>query len=194
MKKDVLIESILYFKGEPVTKKELAKILNTDTEAIKNSLLILKGKLIERGIVLIENEESVSLGTSPDSSEIIKKLTQEELDRDLGKAGIETLTIVAYKGPISRNNVDNIRGVNSSFILRNLLIRGLVEKIIDPNDQRAFLYKPTINLLQYLGIKRIEDLPEYVTVINKLNATLSPEDESQLGEETPTGGEKNELL
>ena len=92
---------------------------------------------------------------------MIEELCKEELSRDLGKAGLETLSIVLYRGPITRSGIDYIRGVNSTFILRNLLIRGLVEKIPNPNDQRSFLYRATFDLLSHLGIPRVEDLPEY---------------------------------
>ncbi|HBM46034.1 MAG: Segregation and condensation protein B [Parcubacteria group bacterium GW2011_GWF2_38_76] len=175
MKLDALIEAILYFKGEPVTKKELAKILEISKETLKEAIDTLREKMEGRGISLVETGDEVSLGTAPDASELISQMTKEELSRDLGKAGLETLTVVAYKGPISRSAIDNIRGVNSSFILRNLMIRGLVERVIDPNDQRAFLYKPTIDLLRFLGVSRVDDLPEYVSIAEKLDTPLAEE-------------------
>jgi segregation and condensation protein B len=75
--------------------------------------------------------------------------------KDLGKAGLETLSIILYQGPISRAEIDYIRGVNSNFILRNLLIRGLIERVENPHDQRSFLYKPTLELISYLGLSKI---------------------------------------
>jgi segregation and condensation protein B len=104
------------------------------------------------------------LGTSKDISSLIETLSKEELVKDLGKAGLETLSIILYQGPISRAEIDYIRGVNSNFILRNLLIRGLVERVENPNDQRSFLYKPTLELISYLGLSKITDLPDYETV------------------------------
>jgi len=179
MKLDQLIESILYFKGEPLSKKELAKILEITQETLEEALVSLSQKLEGRGIVLVKSDSEVSLGTSPESSEIIEKFKKEDLEKDLGKAGLETLTIVAYKGPIGRNTIDNIRGVNSSFILRNLMIRGLVERVSDPKDQRAFLYKPTLDLLKYLGIEKVEDLPEYANVISKLEEITAESKEAE---------------
>jgi segregation and condensation protein B len=79
----------------------------------------------------------------------------------LGKAGLETLAIILYQGPISRADIDYIRGVNSQFIVRNLLIRGLIERVDNPTDARSFLYKTTLDLLSHLGISKIQDLPEY---------------------------------
>jgi segregation and condensation protein B len=91
-------------------------------------------------------------------------LTKEELTRDLGKAGLETLSIILYQGPISRANIDYIRGVNSQFIVRNLLIRGLIDRVENPKDARSYIYKTTIDLLSHLGISKIEELPEYEQV------------------------------
>src|SRR3989344_3911323 len=133
----------------------------TDETEVITALGVLKEKLLGRGVTLIEKDDEVMLGTAPEASGMIEELSKEELSRDLGKAGLETLSIVLYRGPITRSGIDYICGVNSTFILRNLLIRGLVEKIPNPNDQRSFLYRATFDLLSHLGIPRVEDLPEY---------------------------------
>jgi segregation and condensation protein B len=155
------IEAVLFWKGEPVSVQKLSKIFEKTEEEIFAVLLGLETKLADRGIVLIRKEDEVALGTSQGVSEIIEKLTKEELVKDLGKAGLETLSIIIYQGPISRAEIDYIRGVQSNFILRNLAIRGLVEKVANPADQRSFLYKPTFELLSYMGVAKIEDMPEF---------------------------------
>jgi segregation and condensation protein B len=86
---------------------------------------------------------------------------------------LETISIIAYKGPVSRAEIDYIRGVQSNFILRNLQIRGLVEKITNEKDHRSFLYRPTFELLQFLGVSRIEDLPEYDKVKAEFEQNLA---------------------
>lgn len=162
MKLDKTIEAVLFWKGEPITKKRLSEMLIENETAINSALDSLEQRLSDSsGLILIRNRDEVSLGTSPEVSKTIDALTKDELNRDLGKASLETLTIILYYGPISRTKIDNIRGVNSSFILRNLQIRGLIERQKDPKDERAFLYMPTTDLLSYLGIGKIEDLPEY---------------------------------
>ena len=161
---DAQIEGILFWKGEPVRVKKLAQILNAPENDILSSLEILKQKLETRGMILVFKEDEVMLGTAPQMSAIVETLTKEELMKDLGKAGLETISIILYKGPISRAEIDYIRGVQSNFILRNLLVRGLVEKVVKPNDQRSFLYKPSFELLSYLGVSKIEDIPEYEKV------------------------------
>lgn len=183
---DAKIEAILFFKAEPLSIKKLAQILKTDEMEIKNALAILKEKLEGRGVTLIEKDDEVMLGTAGDAGGIIEELSKEELSRDLGKAGLETLSIVLYRGPITRSGIDYIRGVNSTFILRNLLIRGLVEKIPNPNDQRSFLYRATFDLLSHLGISRVEDLPEYRGAnesIEKFVEEFSSEDNGEPQEE-----------
>jgi segregation and condensation protein B len=75
---------------------------------------------------------------------------------------------VLYHGPISRREIDYVRGVNSAFILRNLLVRGLVEKTDAKEGERSFTYKPTLELLSHLGVTKIEEFPEYEQVKNEL--------------------------
>ncbi|MCK5022028.1 MAG: SMC-Scp complex subunit ScpB [Candidatus Pacebacteria bacterium] len=155
------IEAILFFNNEPISKKKLSTILEKELPDIENSLGILEEKLKDRGIVLLLKDDEVSLGTAPELSSLIESMRKEELNRDLGKAGLETLSIILYKGPITRAKIDYIRGVNSNFILRNLHIRGLIERIPNPDDQRSYLYTSSFKLLSFLGISKIEDLPEY---------------------------------
>jgi len=158
------IESVLFFKGEPVAIKKLADILSVSTDEIEQAVVSLSNSLSERGVRVLQNEGELMLGSAPESAEIIESLVKEELNKDLGKAGLETLSIVLYLGPITRSRIDYIRGVNSNFILRNLMVRGLVEKVSNPEDQRSFLYKPTFELLSYLGVTKIEEIPEYADV------------------------------
>ncbi len=161
------IEAILFFKGEPVSIKKLEENLKVTKEEIEIAINELRKDLSLRGIVLLEHDSLVSLGTHPEASPLIEKITKEELLKDLGKAGLETLAIILYKKEVLKREIDYIRGVNSSFILRNLLIRGLIEKI-EKEGIRGFAYKPTIDLLAYLGIQKIEDLPEYSKVFQEL--------------------------
>ena len=165
---DSKIEAILFFRGEPVAVKKLAWLLETTEEKIREALAMLDSKLAGRGLQLVFKEDEVMLGTSKDASDIVAKITKEELSRDIGKAGLETLSTILYRGPISRREIDYIRGVNSNFTLRNLVIRGLVERVTNPDDERVFLYKPTFDLLSFLGIKEIQELPEYESVRKEL--------------------------
>lgn len=178
------IEAILFWKGEPISIKKLSQILEKKEEEISNALKILEEKLSNRGIILVYKDDEVTLGTSKEVSEIIEKLTKDELIKDLGKAGLETLSIIIYQGPISRAEIDYIRGVQSNFILRNLMIRGLVEKVPNPKDQRSFLYKPTFEMLSFMGVSKIEDMPSYIEARNEIenykNKQVSDEEKNEL--------------
>ncbi len=170
MKLENKIEAILLYKNEPVTMLELSKLLNVSKDEVSTAVLNLQDFYRERGLVLLVLNEAVSLGTNPNLSSLIENIQKEELSRDLGRAGLETLSIVLYKGPISRREIDYIRGVNSGFIIRNLLIRGLIERSESIVGERSFSYKPTLELLKFLGITKIEDLPEYKDAYTKLES------------------------
>ncbi len=173
------IEAVLFWKGEPVTIKRLAEMLAVSVEEIETALVELDKLLEGRGVRLTRLTDEVLLTTHPRVSDLIDGLTKEEISRDLGKAGLETLTIVAYRGPVSRRDIDYIRGVNSQFILRNLLVRGLVERVVNPKDERGFLYQPTLDLLNHLGIKNRSELPEYDALQAKLAAVVEQEEKEK---------------
>src|SRR3989344_9425524 len=113
------LEAILFWKGEPIAIKRLAEILEKTHDDIEVAAKTLEINLKNRGLTLIRKDDELMLGTAPGMSTIIESLTKEELVRDLGKAGLETLSIIIYRGPVSRSDVDYIRGVNSQFIIRN---------------------------------------------------------------------------
>jgi len=153
------IEAVLFFKNEPVTIGELTKWLGEKSENVRGAIANLADSYKDRGIVLVRDSDSVNLGTHPAVSDLIEGLQKEELSRDLGRAGLETLAIILYRGPISRREIDHIRGVNSGYILRTLLVRGLIERT--EGIGRSYSYKATLKLLEHLGVTRREDLPEY---------------------------------
>ena len=162
------IEAILLFKNEPVAITELSKTLGESEESVKQALNKLQMFYEQRGLVLLILNDKVSFGTNPKASALIEQIQKEEFSKDLGRAGLETLSIILYKGPISRREIDYIRGVSSGFIIRNLLVRGLVERSESAVGERSFSYKPTLELLRFLGITKIEDLPEYKNAFEKL--------------------------
>lgn len=168
MNLSALIEALLFFKNEPVKISALVKLVDRSEAEVTEALENLKQSLETRGIRLVTNDGKVSLATAPEASEIIESIRKEELSKDLGKAGLETLSTILYKGPISKREIDYIRGVNSSYIIRNLLIRGLVEKD-QGKGERSYVYKPTTELLQYLGISDISELPERDDIINTID-------------------------
>lgn len=155
-----LIEAFLFWKNEPVSLKKLTSVFSITLDELKKEIDTLRQKLSTGGIVLIEKDDEVMLGVSGEASELIEKMTKEELSKELSKAALETLSIILYKSPVKRSEIDYIRGVNSQFILRNLEIRGLIEKK-QSDDGRANIYLPAFELLAHLGIKNIAELPEF---------------------------------
>jgi len=172
MKIESKIEAILFWKGEPISRKKLAEILKVGQTEINESIEKLKENLKERGIVLLEKENDITLGTVPELSKLFEDLQKEELNKDLSKASLETLSIVLYKKGVTRAEIDYIRGVNSSFTLRALSVRGLIEKTIDPKDSRRYIYKPSFELLSFMGMKSVEELPDYEAVTNSIETSV----------------------
>ena len=172
------IEGLLFYKGEDVPIKTLALLLKVSEEEIKESLKKLDTSLAGRGLVLVQKDDSVVLGITSELSPLIESMRKEEITKELTKSSLETLSIVLYKNGVSRSEVDYIRGVNSSFILRNLLVRGLIEKIMDKNDSRRVLYRPTFDALSFMGITSIEQLPKYNEVNTQLQEVLKQEEKN----------------
>lgn len=179
MKLEHAIEAILFYQAEPMTISRLSKLLKRNEGEVRDALVILREKLSDTGLSLVQNGDEVMLGTSSEASTLLAEITKEELSKELSKSSLETLAVVLYRGPITRAEIDYVRGVNSNFILRNLQIRGLVEKIDNPKDQRSFLYKPTFQLLEYMGVTRIEELPEYATTMQTLATFIASKEEEE---------------
>lgn len=165
LKKEV--EAILFYEGEPLKIKDIAKTCEVSEKEIHDAISSLETDFENRGVVIMHNNDKIALGTHPDASGIIEKLVKDEVSRDLGKASLETLSIILYKTPISKREIDYIRGVNSSYILRNLLIRGLIDRSIEEGE-RSHVYKPTTALLAHLGITKLEDLPNRENALKEL--------------------------
>ena len=161
MELDFYIEAILFLEGEPMKIKRLADILNKSEKEVNEALQVLEQKLENRGIRLVKKDNEVMLSTAPEASRICETISKEEFNKDIGKAGLEVLAIIVYRSPISRPDIDYIRGVNSSFTVRNLLVRGLIERKTNPKDSRSFVYSPSFRFLQFLGISNIAKLPQY---------------------------------
>jgi segregation and condensation protein B len=170
------IEGLLFYKGEDVQVKKLAELLNVKEEEIEEGLKKLEESLKGRGLVLVRKEDRVVLGITSELSSIIENIRKDEITKELSKASLDTLSIILYKNEVSRSEIDYIRGVNSSFILRNLLVRGLIERIVDPKDSRRLLYHPTFDTLSFMGVTSVEQLPNYNEVRAQLQETIKQDE------------------
>ena len=161
-------EAFLFAEGAELTRRKLTSLLKCEEAELEAALKHLSKCLEETGIVLIQTETAASLAVSEESSKIVRETWKRELERDIGDAGLEVLAIVLYCGPSTRARIDYIRGVNTSSTLRNLLARGVIERLGNPEDAREYLYRPTIELLGHLGIKNVSDLPDHATITAQL--------------------------
>ncbi|MCX7589351.1 MAG: SMC-Scp complex subunit ScpB, partial [Patescibacteria group bacterium] len=157
------LEVLLFVYGEPISISNIAKYLNLNEEDCLNLIKEYELKLKEenRGLAILINNNLIQLGTKPEYSDLVENLVKREFSDDLTPAASETLSIILYLGPISKSKIDYLRGVDSGFILRNLMIRGLIERFQNPYNLHTFLYDVSFKLLKYLGINKKEDLPDY---------------------------------
>jgi len=157
------IESILLVSGEPVKISRISKITGVSKPEVENAVMLLQGEYSAGGcgMIIIKKEDEIQLATNPENATLIDDLVKSEIQENLSKAGLEVISIVAYRGPISRMDVEAIRGVNCSFTLRSLLMRGLLERIDNPADNRSYLYKISFDFLKKLGIESVEKLPDF---------------------------------
>jgi segregation and condensation protein B len=172
---DVQIEALLFYKASPQKKKNICKLFTISDEVLEESLKKLSERIQHGATRLIQTETEIQLVTAPEQAEFIESLRKQELSGDIGKAGAETLSIILYREPISRVEIDRIRGVNSSFILRNLLIRGLIVR--ESITGQGFQFRTSSQLLQHLGIEKKQDLPRFAEFMNAIDEFDSIEHE-----------------
>ena len=163
MDKKYILESLLFTSGHPLSHKKIAEVSELSEEEVALSLKELANDYEQnnRGLRLVFFDGKAQLVVVTESKQIIEKFIKSDFEEDLSQAALETLAIVAYKGPVSRAAIENLRGVNCSFILQSLAIRGLIDKKNNPRDGRSYIYNVTFDFLKHLGINKLEDLPNY---------------------------------
>ncbi len=155
------IESYLFYTGDAFAIKNLAKVFDVSEGEIHDALKELEQVLSGRGIVLMRNDQDVMLATHPEMADVIMAIKKQELSDPLSKSALETLTIILYKDGATKPEIDFVRGVNSGFMLRNLLVRGLIEKVPNDEDKRVTKYRATMDTLRFLGITSLAELPNF---------------------------------
>ncbi len=164
---DVLVEGLLFYKSAPQKKQTVMKLFGISDLELGTAIETLKVRLVSGATRLVETADEIQLVTCSELAPVIEAMRKSELKADIGKAGAETLAIILYQEPISRAEIDRIRGVNSSFILRNLLIRGLVER--NHNKSRnSFDFTISSALLTHLGVTHKHELPDFAAIANAL--------------------------
>lgn len=156
------IESLLFVASRPLNLKKICEVVGGEKEEVKIFLAELMGEggKSGRGVQIMEIDGEYQMSTSSDSSKMVKDFLKDEMTGELTRPALETLTIIAYRGPISKPELEQIRGVNCSLILRNLMIKGLAEVKTSDKGGEA-LYNITFDFLRHLGLQKIDELPDY---------------------------------
>lgn len=154
------IESILFVASKPLFIKEISKAIGANVQDVEEALenLKLKYNTADSGILILQIEDKFQMSSNPINAPVVDQFAKNEVSGELTKAQLETLTVIAYRGPITRPELEQIRGVNCSLILRNLLVRGLIE---EREAELGVIYVLTFDALAHLGLKSVSDLPEY---------------------------------
>ena len=171
------IESLLFVSNKPLTLKQLIKFTGSGEGEVKQALEQLSmdcNTEAGRGVVLLEAPDGYQLATNSTNSEIVKNFLNADLREALTEATVEVLAIIGYRQPISKAEIEAIRGVNSQYSLRALLMRGLIEKVPNPNDARGYLYQVTTEFLQHMGITSVADLPDFQELVAKIQLPETP--------------------
>jgi segregation and condensation protein B len=176
------LHALLFASGEPLQKKEAAKLLGIKEAELAISVKALAQSLAQSGVVLVETATEIELRTAPDAADIVKRLRESELARDLGKGSLETLAVIAYRESATRSDIDWVRGVNSTASLRTLLMRGLIEGKEDEKDKRRIRYTLTTEALAHLGLTSAGDLPRFEELRGDTAAVLVEKDAQPEGE------------
>jgi len=154
------IESLLFVAGEPVNCSRLATVLQVDGGRVEEALAELEAEYRERGFRLQRKGERVQLVTAPEAAEAVRVFLGLELSTKISPAALETLAIVAYRQPVTRAEIESVRGVNSDSVLRTLVTRGLVEEQGRLEQAgRPIIYGTTFEFLQQFGLASLEQLP-----------------------------------
>ena len=168
------IETLLFVSGKPLSINKIGELTGGESVDIKKALNNLMEEYKSRagGIIIAKNLGKYQMFTSPENAKVVQDFSKGEVTGDLTDPALETLTIIAYRGPISRPELEEIRGVNCGLIIKNLTIRGLIEfqkgKIAKESyeGEKEFLneenyYSITFDFLKFLGMDSVGNLPDY---------------------------------
>jgi segregation and condensation protein B len=170
----VKLEAMLFVAPEPVTTAQLAAALDVAPSVIERGLNELDVALATRGLRLQRNAGRFQLTTAPQLAELIERFLGLEATTHLSRAALETLAIIAYQQPVTRPQIDAIRGVNSDSMMKSLLHKGLIlESGRADGPGRPILYSTTPEFLQHFGLNSILEMP-----------SLAPSAEPEQDEET----------
>ncbi len=154
------IEALLAVSPRPLNIKKISEL----TEATKEDVRLAAANLAERlkasgsGLVLVRVDDELRLGSVAEAGELVEKFVKDETTSELTRPQLETLTVIAYRGPVGKAELEQIRGVNCTIILRNLMMRGLIDEEI---ENGLSIYRVSMEFMRFLGVGSIAELPDY---------------------------------
>lgn len=155
-----LVETLIFVSEGPVAIQSLANALEQDESAVESAITALTDEYQQRGIRLQRTRDRVQLVSAPEAAPFVQKLLGLDDAARLSSAGLETLAIIAYRQPVTRPQIEAIRGVNCDGVIHNLLMRGLIEEIGRLETVgHPIQYGTTFEFLQYFGLDNVNDLP-----------------------------------
>ncbi|MFA5061800.1 MAG: SMC-Scp complex subunit ScpB [Patescibacteria group bacterium] len=156
------LESILFVASKPLALKKIAAVLGANESEVSSAIdqLRLKYNNQNSGIIIMQNGQEVQMMASPDNREVAENFMKSEVSGELTRPQLETLTVISYCGPITKPELEQIRGVNCGLILRNLMLRGLIKEA-DSGLNLLPTYEATMDYLKHLGITSLTELPDY---------------------------------
>ncbi len=157
------IEALLAISPRPLSVKKLAELTDAKKEEVREAIASLAERLSRSGsgVTVVRVADEVRMGTSPELMPVVDAFVKDETTGELTRPQLETLTVIAYRGPVTKAEIDQIRGVNCTLILRNLLLRGLIDEF---SEQGTVHYRVSMEFMRFLGARSVNDLPDYETL------------------------------
>lgn len=174
------LEAILFIEPKPLKLTRLEKFLQVKTTVLTKAISELQAHYAAAngGLQLVQDGGVLQLTTASSVSSTVQDFLDDQQTAELTRPSLETLTIIAYRGPVSKDEIELIRGINCSLILRNLLMRGLVDEV-GQTETGSPLYRVTVDFLKHLGVSGAEQLPDFVELNTNVHLQALLENKSK---------------
>lgn len=172
------VEAVLFVADRPVTVQELSRLLVVSPDAVEDAVGWLESQYAERGVSLQRHGQALQMVSHPLTAPVVQRFLGLEMSAKLSPATLETLAIIAYRQPVTRTQIEQIRGVSADYAVNNLLTRGLIEEVgRQETVGRPILYGTTFEFLRAFGLRSLDELPEIanLTALGSGVETSTPE-------------------
>lgn len=159
------LEAVLFFQGMPMSRKKLQNLLSCSDSDLEDEISKLKEIRSDTGVVILDDGVNLTLVSNPNVSEFIEGIRKVEATSPLSKASQETLSIISYAGPISKFDLDFLRGVNTQYTIRRLFVRGLIR---EEKQEKTRLLSVTTEFLSHTGVNSVKELEDYDAIRNSI--------------------------